>query len=133
MHVQYSICVCILSSLDKTTMGKTVPSEILEPIAPHKITQVLCAALQQLIFNYTIMMIIMCSRKCPLYSWCIMAVILKYATIQQAVYPVQPNAPDHTDLSDVSTIKELISLYFPSDNLSAKVTSIDGAFPRETD
>lgn len=60
-------------------------------------------------------------------------VILKYATLQQAVYPTQPSAPDHTDLSDVSAIKELISLYFPSDSLSAKVTSIDAAFPRETD
>lgn len=59
-------------------------------------------------------------------------VTLKYAT-QQAVYPMQPDAPDHADLSDVSTIKELISLYFPSDSFSANVTSIDGAFPRETD
>lgn len=55
-------------------------------------------------------------------------VILKYATLEQAVYP-----PDHTDLSDVSTIKELISLHFSCDSLSAKVTSIDGAFPNETD
>lgn len=61
------------------------------------------------------------------------SVILKYATPQQAVYPMQPSASYHTDLSDASAIKELISLYFPSDSLSAKVTSIDGAFPRETD
>lgn len=60
-------------------------------------------------------------------------VILKYATPEQAVYPPQPSAPDHTDLSDVSTIKELISLHFSCDSLSAKVTSIDGAFPNETD
>lgn len=61
------------------------------------------------------------------------SVILKYATPRQAVYPTPPSAPYHTDLSDASTIKELISLYFPSDSLSAKVTSIDGAFPPETD
>ncbi len=60
-------------------------------------------------------------------------VILKYATLQQAVYPTQPTAPNHKDLSDASNIEELISLYFPSDSLSAKVTSIDGAFPCETD
>lgn len=60
-------------------------------------------------------------------------VILKYATLQQAVYPMQPSAPDHIDLSDVWTIKELISLHVPCDSLSAKVTSIDGAFARETD
>lgn len=61
------------------------------------------------------------------------SVILKYATLEQAVYPPPPSAPDHTDLSDVSTIKELISLHFSCDSLSAKVTSIDGAFPNETD
>lgn len=60
-------------------------------------------------------------------------VFLKYATPQQAVYPTQASASYHIELSDASTIKELISLYFPSDSLSAKVTSIDGAFPRETD
>lgn len=54
---------------------------------------------------------------------------VKYATLQQAVYP----ALNPIDLSDVSTIKELISLYIPCDSLRAKVTSIDGAFPRETD
>ena len=60
-------------------------------------------------------------------------VTVKYATLQHAVYPTQLSAPDHTDLSDASTIKELISLHFPCDSLSAKVTSIDGAFPREPD
>lgn len=34
---------------------------------------------------------------------------------------------------DVSAIKELISLHFSGDSLSAKVTSIDGASPNETD
>ncbi len=58
---------------------------------------------------------------------------LKYATLQQAIYPLQPSAPDHTYLNNVSTIKELISLPFPRDSLSAKVTSIDGAYPCETD
>lgn len=43
-------------------------------------------------------------------------VILKYATLEQAVYPLQPSAPDHTDLSDVSTIIELISLHFSCDS-----------------
>lgn len=60
-------------------------------------------------------------------------VILKYATLQQAVYSTQPSAPDHIYLSDVSTIKELISLHFPTDSFSGKVTSIDRAFPRVTD
>lgn len=134
-----SICVCILSSLE-TTMGKMVPSEILQLIAQRTIAQVLCATLQQLIFNYTItMMIIMCSGKSPFYSHCIMAVLewnerchfeIRHSSTSCISYAT---APDHIDLSDVSTIKELISLYFPSDSLSAKVTSIDGAFPRETD
>lgn len=46
---------------------------------------------------------------------------------------IQPSAPDHTHLSDASTIKELISLHFSRDSLSAKVTSIDSAFSHESD
>lgn len=38
IHVHYSICVCILCILDKTTTGKTVPSEMLELIAPRTTT-----------------------------------------------------------------------------------------------
>lgn len=40
-------------------------------------------------------------------------VILKYATLQQAVYPTQRRGLDYTEHSDVSTIKELISFYVP--------------------
>lgn len=60
-------------------------------------------------------------------------VIVKDAAHEQAAYSTQPSPPYRTDLGDVSPIKELISLHFSGDSLSAKVTSIDGAFPNETD
>lgn len=121
MHVQYSICVCVISSLNKASMVKTVPSEMLELMTCRQ-AQALCATSQQLIFDYTVMIIIiMCSKKkSTLWSLyhkvdyvigCF--VILKYATLQQAVYPTQHSGPDHIDHSDVSTIKEFISFYFP--------------------
>lgn len=40
-------------------------------------------------------------------------VIFKYATLQLAVYPMQPGAPNHRDLSDVSTIKSLFHYTSP--------------------
>lgn len=58
---------------------------------------------------------------------------MKGVNLKYATFNMQPGAPDHTDLNDASAIKELISLYFPSDSFSANVTSIDGAFPCETD
>lgn len=61
---------------------KSIPSEILELSAPWTIAQVLCATLQRLIFNYTIMtIIVMCSGKSPLYSHCIMAVRIKLKNV----------------------------------------------------
>lgn len=60
-------------------------------------------------------------------------VIVKDAAHEQAAHSTQPSPPYRTDLGDVSPIKELISLHFSGDSLSAKVTSIDGAFPNETD
>lgn len=73
--MQYFIYFCIIPSLNKACMFKTVPSEMLKFITRRQ-AQVLCATLQQLISDYAIMIIIiMCSKKGPLYSHCLVAVL----------------------------------------------------------
>ena len=64
-----------MSGLNKASMLKTVPSEMLELITRRQ-AQVLCATLQQLISDYRIMIIIiMCGKKGPLYSHSLVAVL----------------------------------------------------------